>query len=508
MNFCRLRTGRSVAEMKSAIKQAATQLLTPAAVGLLFTGVLFGCGGGWSLAYGLRSTAWLLFIAAVIVAMITTCVCWPRSAGGRQIIATVEQDDEHRSAATTELLAVAERFIGVSAMPQLLATMVETIPPLLNSVYCATYYLSPDQDAYISGPTFGLESAQQEVRIPAAAVQSCGWETERSPFYVFSSFQLRSLFPTHLLNTYDLQTAIQLPLYGREQLMGFMSLGFAPGSSPPDAAVEAVVLSVANFAALAMENIHLVEGLRRSNEELQLTHAQLHTAQLQLIENEKLAALGRMAAAIAHEVNNPLAVIKSSLQLLERSSRDNDHRQLLAGADREIDRIARIMRSLLDFYRPAGEQQTAVDLNAVITSLLRIAGPQLRRNKITIIADLDPTLRLVGLGSDEARQVLFNLVTNAHDAMPDGGTLTIRTRLQTSDQAQLEVADSGAGISPEHRERMFEPFFSTKGVKGNGLGLAVVYGLVQSAGGSISVSSQPGQGACFTILLPCAAKSA
>jgi signal transduction histidine kinase len=229
-----------------------------------------------------------------------------------------------------------------------------------------------------------------------------------------------------------------------------------------------------------------------------------------LFESEKLAATGRLAASIAHEINNPLEAIKNSLYLLShRIADDSPDRAFLEIATKETQRVSRILRQMLGFYRPPKMEPT--DLNALIEEAESLVGKHLRQCGVRVENDLDPDMPPIVASADQLKQVILNLLLNAQQAMPDGGTIYVSTHASgesdpevvRSESVLVRVRDTGRGIAPEHLPRIFEPFFSTKqDGKGTGLGLWVSYGIVQNHGGSIKVRSRSGRGTTFTIALP------
>ncbi|HET8567850.1 MAG TPA: ATP-binding protein [Candidatus Limnocylindria bacterium] len=229
-----------------------------------------------------------------------------------------------------------------------------------------------------------------------------------------------------------------------------------------------------------------------------------------LFDSEKLAATGRLAASIAHEINNPLEAIHNSLYLLVNKSdpSDPDHK-FLAIAMKETERMSRILRQMLGFYRPAAAM-APTDVNALVDEAESLVAKRLRDRRSRIVKELDPALPKVVASSDQLKQVILNLMLNAAEAMPNGGTITVSTRalggggarILRSDAVQIQIRDEGVGIPEEHMSQLFEPFFSTKGEKGTGLGLWVSYGIVQAHGGSLQVRSREGEGTTFNITLP------
>jgi signal transduction histidine kinase len=243
-------------------------------------------------------------------------------------------------------------------------------------------------------------------------------------------------------------------------------------------------------------------SLAEEQHRLEEANSRLQQMQQQLIQSERLATVGQMAAWVAHEINNPLAVIKTSVRILQKQSQeDSPTIQCLHSIDGEVNRIAHILRELLD-CAPASSTQEVVDVNAVIHSLEPLLAPTLQSKQIALRIVLEPDLPQVYMASDRLKQVLFNLIRNAEDAMSTGGDLVIQTTRQ-SDRIQVRITDTGGGIAPEHLGQVFAPFFTTKGQKGGkGLGLAISYGLVASANGQIDVESAVGQGSTFRVSLP------
>src|SRR6185312_5031529 len=224
-----------------------------------------------------------------------------------------------------------------------------------------------------------------------------------------------------------------------------------------------------------------------------------------MLEIEKFAAAGRLAATIAHEVNNPMEAIKNAIYLLSDSVRP-DAQPVYDILKSETERVARIVRQMLGLYRN-NEQVKPVNINVLIEDTLLLLNRQLQRNNIEVTVKLGELPDAV-VAADQLRQVLSNLVINAKDAMPDGGRLLLRTRhVRTSKEFPLGgirilVADSGSGIPRDLQRSIFEPFVTTKGEKGTGLGLWIVRGIIGNHGGKIAVRSKVGKGTIFKIELP------
>jgi PAS domain S-box-containing protein len=229
-----------------------------------------------------------------------------------------------------------------------------------------------------------------------------------------------------------------------------------------------------------------------------------------LFDSEKLAATGRLAASIAHEINNPLEAIQNALYLLvKRIPADDPNAQFLGIAMKETERMSRILRQMLGFYRPAADL-APTDLNALIEEAEALVTKRLRERNVKIERQLQPDLPKVMASADQIKQVILNLILNAAEAMPKGGLVTVSTESHRdaasgfirTDAVRMQVADTGPGIAEEYLPHIFEPFFSTKGEKGTGLGLWVSLGIAQSHGGRLQVRNRPGGGTVFSMTLP------
>jgi two-component system NtrC family sensor kinase len=227
----------------------------------------------------------------------------------------------------------------------------------------------------------------------------------------------------------------------------------------------------------------------------------------QLVQAEKLSSIGMLAAGVAHEVNTPLAVITSQLQMMMRQlPSDDPHSPVLDRVVKQGFRASEIINNLLKFSRVSGSERVDLELNKIIKETLSLVSPMLRSAKISVQAELDSDLPTIQGNAGKLQQVFMNLIMNARDAMPYGGDLTLSTSAVNSTVC-VEVSDNGVGISPENLRKIFDPFFTTKATnRGTGLGLAVSYGIIREHSGKIYVDSSVGNGASFRLEFPASRK--
>ncbi len=247
-------------------------------------------------------------------------------------------------------------------------------------------------------------------------------------------------------------------------------------------------------AAGALENARLYGELRDYVR-------QVEESQQALIQAEKMAAVGRLTASIAHEINNPLQALRNCLHLAGRAELDLEQRgDYLELAESELRRLMSTVQRMLDFYRPGTVEQEISDVNFLIQRVVKLLRKQLEENNIQIHENLDLEIPSVYVMANQIQQVFFNIILNAMDAMPDGGEIFIQS---TRHDGQVEIIfeDTGPGVPVESSEQIFEPFMSTR-ENGTGLGLSVSYNIVDAHHGSLDLLTDRDRGACFRIRLP------
>ena len=222
-----------------------------------------------------------------------------------------------------------------------------------------------------------------------------------------------------------------------------------------------------------------------------------------LLQSEKLAAMGRLTSQIAHELNNPIYGIMNTLELLKTEiPPESKRRKILELSLSETQRLAEMLRNMLSFSKPEEEKRRPVKINELVEGILLVMEKQMKETNIKMETHFDDGIPEVMASTNQMRQVLLNMFKNAKEAMPKGGTLTVRTSKEDN-KVLIHIQDTGIGIPEELKDKIFEAFFTTKQkVKGVGLGLSVCYGIIKGHGGEIKVESEEGQGTTFTISLP------
>ncbi|MDP2785443.1 MAG: ATP-binding protein [Sulfurimicrobium sp.] len=333
-------------------------------------------------------------------------------------------------------------------------------------------------------------------------------------------------------------SALCWPLKLREQVIGALSVN-RPADKPPFGESEREQgTAMLNLASLALENIHLQLDQQRRIAELQATNRKLAETQSQLLQAEKMASIGQLAAGVAHEINNPVGYVASNISALGRYVNEllplldacerleaslsgdapellalralkektnlaylrEDLHDLLAESKEGLERVKKIVLDLKTFSHVDQAEWQIVDLHQGLESTLNIVWNELKY-KAEVVKEYGDLPEVECLPS-QLNQVFMNLLVNAAHAIENHGTITLRTG-QEGKRVWVEVSDNGKGIAPEHIERIFDPFFTTKPVgKGTGLGLSLSYGIVKKHHGQIEVESTPGMGARFRVWLP------
>ncbi len=265
-----------------------------------------------------------------------------------------------------------------------------------------------------------------------------------------------------------------VPLRWRERVVGVLTV-FRSMEEQPFSSQQVYLLELlAPQAAIAIRNVQLYEALEQGMKDLE-------EAQSNLVQAEKAAAIGRLTASLAHEINNPLQSLNNCLHLSLRPELAVEKKELyLSLAQDEMERLIEIVNRMLNFYRPAAaETRSETSINRLLADVLALVSKQLEYRKVEVELDLDPDLPDILAIANNLLQVFMNLILNAVDAMPDGGRLTVATDLIEEDRVKVTITDTGRGIAPENIPMIYEPFFTTK-ENGTGLGLSITYGIIEA----------------------------
>jgi len=290
-----------------------------------------------------------------------------------------------------------------------------------------------------------------------------------------------------------------VPLFERERVFGLINVE----SARKNAFSESDFIMLEALAGILSS---VMVNARRYRELKQRIEAQ-QSAENRLVRSARLAAVGEMAAGVAHELNNPLTTVLGFLELtLADLPADSQQRSDLELAAREAQRAREVVRRLLDFSRQSANIRERTNLNELMQEVLPLVQHQLQTSDVSIHLDLAAELPFVSVNANQINQVILNLLQNALQAMPGGGKILVRSGREMRSQglgAFIKICDTGEGIPPENYERIFEPFFTTRSTgQGTGLGLSVSYGIITSHGGHIEVDSVLGRGSCFNVWLP------
>lgn len=306
---------------------------------------------------------------------------------------------------------------------------------------------------------------------------------------------------------YLVKSLVNVPLKAKDDVIGVLAVNNKISPRPFTDNDVHLLSALADYATIAIVNAQLYEETKRWSEELEHKveerTRELHAAQEQLLQSEKLASIGQLAAGVAHEINNPMGVILGFAQGILRTLPEDDRlRKPLTTVEKESLRCKRIVQNLLDFARHSEPTFQPTNVNELIDASCDLVEHQTSLQNVKLVKGYDPALPSIMADANQLQQVFINTMLNAYQAMPNGGTLHIITRMAGS-ELQIVFTDTGMGIPPENIQHIFDPFFTTKEVgEGTGLGLSVSYGIIKAHGGNIEVESQMGKGSTFVIKLP------
>jgi signal transduction histidine kinase len=328
---------------------------------------------------------------------------------------------------------------------------------------------------------------------------------EKQPFIIPDASQDPRVNPI-LKEKFNLHSLVVIPLLTKGKPLGAIAADHVePGKNITSEILESA-MTFAQQAGLAIHNALMYQELKafsqQMEEKIQKTTADLKKTEAQLIRSEKLAALGQLAAGIAHEIRNPLTSINILIHSLRQNissgeSRSEDFKVI----EEEIHRINEIVDQFLRFAKPAPPHLERTEVTSIFEEILQLLRPQMEKLRISVEKDFR-SVPLITIDNEQMKQVILNLLMNSIQAMPEGGQFRLEGEVSKDGQwVELSIRDSGVGIPPEDMDKLFDPFFSTK-EGGIGLGLSIAHRIIDQHHGKIEVTSNPNEGTIFTVYLP------
>lgn len=401
----------------------------------------------------------------------------------------------------TTLYEIGKTLSSTLDIDELFKKSLELLRDYWGYTLCAIFLLNQTKDElYIKHIIGKYLDEVKEKRFRVGIDGIVGWVAKTGePVYVPDVTK----DPRYITGRPDIRSEAAFPLKIRDRIIGVLDIESSEVRGFDDEDLK-LLSSFASQVSIFIENAQLFSDLKRTLHELR-------QAQDQIIQTEKLKALGEMASGVAHDFNNVLAVILGNIQLLIHQLdylKPEDIKNQLKIIEKSAKDGAETVRRIQEFTGKRRDKEfITLSLNELIKEVVIITQPrwkdqaQKRGIQIELITELNDISPIMGNPS-ELREVLTNIIFNAVDAMPQGGTIAISTHTQTEDWVEIRISDTGIGMTEEVKRRVFDPFFTTKGVTNSGLGMSVSYGIIKRHGGDILIESEPGKGTTFIIHLP------
>jgi two-component system NtrC family sensor kinase len=400
-----------------------------------------------------------------------------------------------------ELLNLAGQALNASLdLDQVLSTTLERACDLMEVFACSVWLIDPETGDLVCRCATGPHTGTVEGWRMAPGEGVVGWVAQSGESLVVADMlaEERHFRDVERQTGLVLRSAVSVPLRIKEHVIGTLQV-LDPEIGRFKTTDLMLVESLASSAAIALENARLYEDLQQRMTELRETQAQL-------VQSAKMAAVGELAAGVAHEINTPLtSVLGYSEFLLEYLPPDDPNHKRLATIVRQAGQARDVVEHLLEFSRQTQPHRELVSLDRLVQESLMLVRQQMKNRRIAIEEQYATALPPLQLDVARMKQAFLNLLTNALQAMPHGGTLSVRSEW-VGNEVAVQIGDTGSGIAADDLPRVFEPFFTTRPVgQGAGLGLSVSLGIVEEHGGRIEVESEIGQGSTFTVWLPVSA---
>ncbi|HRZ86450.1 MAG TPA: ATP-binding protein [bacterium] len=394
------------------------------------------------------------------------------------------------------LLYEASRITGsVFHLETLLKMIIHLITNVMKVKICSVMLLNEETDQLEIKEAIGLVPEIMQATTIKRGQGISGWVFKEGQSLLIGDIDEDGRFMGRNEERYMTKSLLSVPLKIKDKVFGVLNVNNKTDGKPFNEEDRRVLEPLAAQIAAIIENAQLIDHLTTAKTEVKKAHDQL-------IRSEKFAAIGKLAASLSHEINNPLTSIYGRIQQLLRSTVDPETIRLLSVVKSEVERISRILGNLLNFAKIAKTKTQLHDLNVIVDNSLNLLLPEIKKSNISLVKDFNKKLPEVLIDGDQFMQVAINVMLNAVKAMPKGGELLISTS-QDEEWIRLSVKDSGCGIDKNKLESIFDPFYSnwTDG-SGTGLGLSVSKGIIEGFGGDIEATSAIGRGSTFTIKLP------
>jgi signal transduction histidine kinase len=396
------------------------------------------------------------------------------------------------------LLRSSKEMVSIVDLENLSNSLVKTVSRALGTEVASLYLLEETKGVYNLKAKIGQERNGQPLTMLPKSDPLIERLTGNQEGVVKEELEMAQdkLFGLQVAKKMgELEAEISVPIMSKGKLIGILNLGHKEGKEIYSSEDLELLSTLANQAAIALENARLYENLKQSQDTLRRA--------------DRLSSLGLLTAGLAHEIRNPLVAIRTFTQLLPERYNDAEFREGFQGlALKEVDRICGLINDLLSFARPSRPNVAEENMNDVVDGIARILETEAKEKGVEIARDFGLNLPKVWIDREQMKQVFMNLILNAIQAMREGGSIFISTRLISRDEAghpgqfvQVEVRDTGIGIPAENLDHIFDPFFTSKD-EGSGLGLSISHQIVQEHGGYVTVESKVGVGTTFFINLP------
>lgn len=456
---------------------------------------------------------------ALILATLLICAYFRDSArrfrkSNQELIERLSENSDKLQQKHDELVRlkiVSDRLISITNLPDALNLILNTAVETIGADKASIMLRDSDADVYRIKASYGFQTDivdNTEIRPGEGIV---GLVLQSGEPIVINPNNLTDEIISRINWSEMLESSVIVPInLISGEVRGTINIAKNKCDEPITEENLSLLLAMANQLSLAIQKIELHNDLMNKVEKLADIVTELKQTQAELLQAEKLNSIGRMAGGVAHEINNPLQTILGRTELLMDVETDEVKKRDMESIIEHTNRIADIVSNLLSFSRQSNNTKfTNLDINDVILKTIGLLKPQMNMDLVRIKSCLSDDLPQVFGRAGQLQQIFTNMCLNAYQAMKDRqhGFLTITSQLE-SNMIAIKFKDNGPGINLDIIEHLFEPFFTTKPEgEGTGLGLSISYGIAQAHGGVIDVDSPPGEGACFTVLLPAVQES-